>query len=148
MIIVVLSCGQPDRRDVVLDVKSIVNKSPEEVESILGEPDSVYTIQMMGASIPCQLYMNRRVEVQYSGLRASDIIVHAWPGLSFSQTTLARFNLDYRMKHPADYRRDALIRWVDFDQFSAISFYNPKYDSLNNTMSFDIFFKVKNLAMD
>lgn len=138
-----LSCSSKhdNSQAVILDVRAIVNKNPHEVEGILGKPDSVYTLQMMGKSVFCQLYNN--IEIQYPQSAATDIAVSGSNGLPFNQTALAAFNLDYNKKHPSDYRKDSYIRWSQFDEFSAISFYDPKKDSMNRITDFKIFFKAK-----
>lgn len=132
----------------MLDVKAIVNKGPSEVERIIGKPDSVYTIQMMGKAIFCQLYKKHNVEIQYPESLATDIIVHGPHHLPFDQTALSAFNLDYRIQHPSDYRKGSYIRWSDFEEFSSISFYNPKKDSLNNITDFNVFFKAKDVESE
>jgi hypothetical protein len=136
-------CRDQSREEVVLDVRAIANRSSSEVVAILGKPDSVYTLRMMGKVIFCQLYKDHHVEIQYAESLASDIIVYGQECLPFDQTALSFFKLDYREQHPADYRKGSFIRWDDFREFSAISFYNPSKDSLGNIRAFDIFFKVK-----
>ncbi len=137
------SCTQWGSKDILLDVKAIVNKSPKEVEKIIGTPDSTYTLQIMGKKTFCQLYKKHNIEIQYPKLLATDIIVYGPHELPFNQTALSAFNLDYRVQHPSDYMKDRFIRWSDFEEFSAITFYNTKKDSLNNITDFNIFFKVK-----
>lgn len=137
------SCTDVDCANVIIDVKSIVNKGPAEVETVLGKPDSVYTLQIMGRSILCHLYRDPDIEIQYPESVATDIVVYGPHDLPFDQTALSAFNLDYRKQHPSDYRKGAFIRWSDFDKFAAISFYNPRKDSLNRITHFDIFFRAK-----
>ena len=144
LLALLIACTDVERDDIVIDVKVIVNKDPVQVEEILGKPDSSYTLQMMGRAILCQLYKDKAVEIQYPELRASDIVVHESRGLPFDQTALSAFNLDYRKQHPSDYRKGSLIRWTDFEGFSAISFYNARKDSRHNITNFSIFFKAKN----
>ena len=140
-------CCTQDDQNIILDVKTIVNKDPDEVEEILGKPDSTYTSHMMGKSVFCQLYKNvQTIEIQYPGSRATDIVVYGTSGLPFDQTALSAFNLDYGKQHPSDYRKGRLIRWSDFGQFSSISFYNTRQDNGHNIIAFDIFFKAKGMT--
>lgn len=141
-------CKHHNDEGIILNVKAIVNKDPKEVEKIMGKPDSVYTLQMMGKGIFCQLYKKHNIEIQYPESLATDIIVYGPHELPFNQTALAAFNLDYRIKHPSDYRKDHFIRWSDFEEFSAITFYNPKKDSLDNITDFNIFFKAKDVPSE
>ncbi|MEX2231702.1 MAG: hypothetical protein WD824_06060 [Cyclobacteriaceae bacterium] len=141
--IISISCKQGEQKDILLDVQTIVYKEPAEVEKIIGKADSVYTLQMMGKAIFCQLYKKHNIEIQYPDSLATDIIIYGPHGLPFNQTALSAFNLDYKIQHPSDYKKDRYIRWSDFEEFSAITFYNPKKDSLNNITDFNIFFKAK-----
>lgn len=144
--LVVISCGHFEKQEsggILIDVRAIVNKDPAQVEAIIGTPDSTYTLHVLGKPIFCQLYKAMNMEIQYQGPVAADIIVKGADGLPFDQTALSAFNLDYRKQHPSDYKKGNFIRWSDFEEFSAISFYNPKKDSLNNISGFDIFFKAK-----
>jgi hypothetical protein len=137
------SCTKQKDKDILLDLKAIVNRNPNEVEAIIGKPDSVYFLQMMGKSIFCQLYKKNNIEIQYPDSGATDIIVYGPHELPFDQTALSAFNLEYESQHPSDYKKDRYIRWSDFEEFSAITFYNPKKDSLDNITDFNIFFKAK-----
>lgn len=145
---VLISCGPSERQEkerVLLDVRAIVNKDPAQVEAIIGAPDSIYTLHILGKPIFCQLYKAHNIEIQYPGPGATDIVVKGAHGLPFDQTALSAFNLDYPKQHPSDYKKGNFIRWSDFEAFSAISFYNPTKDSLNNISGFDIFFKARNI---
>lgn len=145
---VLSSCQPAERQDngpVLLDVMAIANKKPAQVEAIIGEPDSVYTLHVLGRPIFCQLYKAHNIEIQYPESVATDIVVKDARGLPFDQTALSAFNLDYRRQHPSDYKKGNFIRWSDFEAFSAISFYNPTRDSANAISGFDIFFKVKDI---
>lgn len=139
----ILSCRDQGAANdsVILDVKRIVNKSPEEVEEILGEPDSAYTITVMGKRIFCQAYAGNSIEIQYPDRRARDILVTDQTRLAFDQTALSAFGLDYKKQHPSDYKKGSFIRWSNFDDFSAISLYATEKDSLNRVTAFNIFFK-------
>lgn len=142
-----LTCCTADRpSEIIFDVAAIANKAPDEISSMLGKPDSVYVLRVMGKSIPCQYYKRYNLEIQYSGSRATDIVVYGARDLPFNQTALSAFNLDYRKHHPSDYRRERFIRWTGFEEFSAITFYSPKKDSMNNIASYDIFFKTRSIG--
>lgn len=144
--LLILACGPDERHThIIFDVSAIANKPPEEVVEALGEPDSVYVLRMMGKQTPCQYYKEYNLEIQYSGSRATDLVVYGPRNLPFDQTALSAFNLDYRNHHPSDYRKESFIRWTDFDNFSTITFYSPKKDSLKNIASYDIFFKTRSV---
>jgi hypothetical protein len=137
------SCSQrsDENSSLILDVKKIASKTANEVEHILGEPDSSYDLQIMGRKIYCQFYNTNKIEIQYPNSLATEIIVYETKGLTFNQSTLSQFGLDYKI-HPNEYLKDRLIRWNNIEPFSSISFYNVEKDSAGNIANFNIFFKV------
>lgn len=144
LIYIIASCQTSTNQndELILDVTQVANKTANQVTKILGEPDSTYTIQILGNPIFCQLYQPHNIEIQYHGSLATDIVVYGPHGLPFNQLALKSFNLDYKT-HPDEFMKDRLMRWNSIDGFSAISFYNPTKDSLGNITSFNIFFKAK-----
>lgn len=142
-IVILLSCSKPKKENVILDVKEIVNKTPTQTVSIMGAPDSTYTIRILGKPIFCQMYQEHHIEIQYPEMQATDIVVYDPHDLPFNQSALKAFNIDYKTFHPKEYIKDRLIRWFDVEEFSTISFYNPQVDSAGNITNFTIFFKAK-----
>jgi hypothetical protein len=136
-------CNRNGHEAVIFDVRAIVNKTPAETEAEVGKPDSTYTLRIMGKPIFCQLYEKHQVEIQYPEMKATDIVVNGPHGLPFNQSALRAFNIDYKTHHPKQYVKDRLIRWLNVEEFSAISFYNPQFDSSGNISNFTIFFKAK-----
>ncbi len=126
-----------------VDLKRIVNKRPQEVEAVMGMPDSTYWRVLMGRPVFCQLYRDEYLEIQYPGRTATDIVVSGPHGLPFDQKALGAFGLNYHQQHPSDYRKNGYIRWVDFEAFSSISFYNTRLDTAGRVQTFDVFFKAK-----
>jgi|SRR5690606_16714883 hypothetical protein len=144
LICIIASCQTSTKQndELILDVTQVANKTANQVTKILGEPDSTYTIRILGNPIFCQLYQPHNIEIQYHGSLATDIVVYGPHGLPFNQLALKSFNLDYKT-HPNEFMKDRLMRWNSIDDFSAVSFYNPTKDSLGNITSFNIFFKAK-----
>lgn len=140
-----LGCESNKKSQFILDVKSIVNKAPSETEYLLGKPDSTYTIRILGRPIYCQRYAKNNIEIQYPENQATDIVIYGPHGLAFNQSALKAFNIDYKTNHPDEYMKDRLIRWLDVDEFSTITFYDPELDSAGNIKSFTIFFKAKGI---
>jgi hypothetical protein len=138
--IVALGCS--DDKKILFPVTDIVLKSPQLVEERLGKPDSAYTIRIMGKPIYCQRYDQFNVEVQFMGGQASDIVMYGPHGLPFDQTALKALGIAEKI-HPADYKKGRYIRWTDTKEFSAISFYNPEFDSLGRIINFSVFLKAK-----
>ena len=139
------SCNKSREENIILDVKTIVNKTATETESIIGTPDSTYTLRILGKPIFCQMYQKYHIEIQYPDNLATDIVVYGAHDLPFNQTALKAFNIDYKVHHPKEYIKDRLIRWFDVEDFSTISFYNPRIDSAGNVSNFNIFFKARPL---
>jgi len=128
--------------NIILPVKEIAHKDHIEVERILGKPDTTYTLVIMGKAIFCQKYNKHNIEIQYPNSKATDIIVYGPHQLPFDHTALEAFGLNYNV-HPSDYMRNRYIRWSDVGEFSAISFYDPQIDTLDNIVNYTIFFKTK-----
>lgn len=128
----------------LLDIRSIVNRTPTQVISILGEPDTTYTERIAGKAFYCQRYWKHNVEIQYPDSLSTDIVIYGPHGLPFAQSALKAFNIEYQTKHPSQYEKDILMRWYNFDEFEAISFYNVEKDSQGRILNYNIFFKSKN----
>jgi hypothetical protein len=143
LVALVSSCTSAPGDNVLLDVRRITNKTPQEVESVLGAPDTTYTLRVLGKQIFCQKYLKNNVEIQYPDSVSSDIVVYGPHGLPFNQTSLKAFNLPHAAKHPSQYIRGTLMRWYDFGEFEAISFYNVQKDSVGNPGNFNVYFKAK-----
>ena len=142
--ITALTAGCNSERGVILDVSSVVNKTPEEVIRILGTPDTTYTERILGKTIFCQRYVAHNIEIQYPESLSTDIVIYGPHGLPFTQSALKAFNI--RQQHPAQYERDAVMRWYDLDKFAAVSFYNVVKGSDGGIDNFTIYFKAKFLT--
>lgn len=138
------ACGQKESSDIILDVKQIANKRPEQVVKLLGEPDSTYYIRIFGRSIFCQLYKPHNIEIQYPETLATDIVIYGPHGLPFSHEALKAFNVNHKI-HPNEYIEGQLWRWYDQEGFSTISLYNTDKDTTGRILNFNIFFKSKPL---
>jgi hypothetical protein len=53
--------------------------------------------------------------------------------------------LPFQKQHPSQYEKETLMRWYDFENFQAISFYNVQKDSAGRISNYTIFFKAKDL---
>jgi hypothetical protein len=137
------SCQKKDETDIILDVRSVINKRPEEVIKILGEPDTTYTEMILGKSLFCQRYAKHNIEIQYPESLSTDIVIYGPHELPFTQSALKAFDIHYQKKHPSQYEKDVLMRWYDFDEFETISFYNVQKDSSGQINNYNIFFKAR-----
>lgn len=144
-LMVLISCKEETESTVLIDVQSVVNKTPAEVIATLGQPDSTYTERIAGKPLFCQLYRKHNIEIQYPDSLSTDIVIYGPHGLPFSQSALKAFKIAYQKKHPSQYERDILMRWYDFDDFEAISFYNVQKDREGQIENFYIYFKAKPL---
>lgn len=136
-------CAKEEQKDYILDVRAVINKRPAEVVRILGEPDTTYTERILGQEIFCQRYQKHNIEIQYPNTLSTDIVIYGPHGLPFTQSALAAFNIDYHKQHPSQMEKDRLLRWYDFGEFAAISFYNTRRDSTGRVTDYTIFFKAK-----
>ena len=139
-ILLLAVCFVACKEQVVLDVPRILNKTPIQVEEILGTPDSTYTIQVMGKKAFTQFYKNNHIEIQYPKQTATDIIIKGPHGLPFSGEALKALNIEVTTP-PSQFMEKELIRWYDVGKYSAISFYQVQWDSLQNVQNFSIYIK-------
>lgn len=137
----IVACTRSNQESYSLDVRRLANKRPQEVEKLLGNPDSSYTFHMMGKPVFCQVYRDRYLVVQYPGMLSTDFVISGPHGLPFDHSALQAFDVDYRQHHLSDYRQNSYLRWSDIEGFSAISFYNARLDSQGKVIGFDIFLK-------
>jgi hypothetical protein len=132
----------------VLDVRSVINKTPSQVADVLGEPDTTYVERILGKQIFCQRYRTHNIEIQYPEELSTDIVIYGPHDLPFTQEALKAFSLPHSKYHPKQFERDALLRWYDFDEFQTISFYNVEKDSAGKIRNFSVFFKTKGLVKE
>jgi hypothetical protein len=139
------ACNPGDGPGIILDIRNVVNKTPEQVVEILGEPDTTYTERILGKEIYCQKYYRNNIEIQYPESLSTDVVVYGPHGLPFTQSGLKAFDLSYQKQHPSQYEKETLMRWYDFENFEAISFYDVQKDSVGRIKNYTIFFKAKSL---
>jgi hypothetical protein len=144
IIIGLSSCSKTpdDGSTLIFDVRQVAGKTPNQVEKILGMPDSSYNLQIMGRKIYCQFYKTNQIEIQYPNTLATEIIVYKTNDLPFNHSALTQFGLDYKT-HPNEFLKDRVIRWNNIEPFSSVSFYNVEKDSIGKIKNFNIFFKVE-----
>ncbi len=139
-----VSCGgKEEPNDLLLNVRGVINKTPAEVEAELGAPDSTYILRVVNQEIFCQRYSEYNIEIQYPAGRSTDVVIYGPHGLPFTQSALKAFGLDYSKQHPSQVEKDAVMRWYNFDEFLAISFYNVRKDIDTGRINYTIYFKSK-----
>lgn len=136
----IYSCTPDPEKEHIVDIKKILNKTPGQVEQILGEADTSYMISIANKKYFAQKYFKSNTEIQYPEGTATDIVVYGPHDLPFDATALKAFNLHVE-ESPSQYREKQLIRWYDHNEFAFITLYHPEFDSAGNIRNFYIFFK-------
>ena len=142
-LILLTGCNNGRDPKLILDVASVINKTPDEVIAVLGEPDTTYIEKVVGKEIFCQRFGRHNIEIQYPELLSTDIVIYGPHDLPFTQVALKAFNVEYHQQHPSHFEHDAVMRWYDLNEFEAISFYNVKKDATGDIDNFYIYFKSK-----
>lgn len=135
------SCSESpsDQAGLILNIPSLVNKLPNEVAEILGEPDTVYYDQVLNKKFFVQRYKRHDIEIQYLKGRANDIIVNQpWP-VDFEAGSLRYFGI--KPAQPTVYHENEMIKWKNHSGLKTINFYKVRKDSTGNIISYKIFFK-------
>ena len=137
LIVVAAACSNTS----VLDVNNVVDRTPKEVVSILGEPDTTYTQMIVTKPIFTQLYSrDYKIEIMYpEGLSTDIVIYNPAPSLPFDPSTLKYFGLDY--VHPSDVMENAYIKWKNYPGYTTINFFATDLDSTGAVEQFNLFFK-------
>ena len=136
-------CSEDRSSKVLLDVPSVISKTPVQVMELLGKPDTTYTETIMGKKLYCQRYHNHNIEIQYPDSLSTEIIVYGPHDLPFTQSALKAFNIPLQEAHPSQHEKNRLMRWYDLNEFETISFYNVQEDSAGAVKNFNVFFKAK-----
>lgn len=135
----IFSCTSSDDSQMILDVPNLVQKLPEEVVGVLGEPDTVYYDQVFNKKFLVQRYKEHDLEIQYLNGKSNDIILNDASLIEFKQESLNRFGIKPAI--PTVFRDKEMIKWKNHSGLKTINFYNVKLDSVGNIINFTIFFK-------
>jgi hypothetical protein len=123
---------------VVVDAPAVLRHSPEEVEAILGKPDSTYATETLAGPALAQHFTMYDVTVEYVNNKASYITVRGPHSLPFSDESLEAFNVK-AFEKPTKTDDEKIIRWIKVvPPVEAISFAATHYDSLQNVDNFTV----------
>lgn len=123
---------------IVVDAPAILRHTPEEVEAILGKPDTTYAEKSLAGTALVQHFTMYDVAVQYVDNKASYITVRGPHGLPFSEEALEAFKVEATGK-PSQFEENKLMRWVAVKPpVEAVSFLATHYDSLQNVKNFTV----------
>jgi hypothetical protein len=125
----------------VLDINSIVDKTPREVESILGAPDTSYNQLVVTKKIFTQIYnVGCEVEIMYpEGLSTDIVVLNGAPKFAFEASTITKFGLEEMP--PSDVLPNAYFKWKNYPGYVTINFFATDLDSAGTVEQFNLFFK-------
>jgi hypothetical protein len=123
---------------VVVDAPGVLRHSPEEVERILGTPDSTYASNGLSGPTTVQHFKMYDVTVEYVDSKASYITVKGPHNLPFNEESLEAFNVEV-LEKPEVTSDQKILRWVKAKApVEAISFAASHFDSLQNVDNFTV----------
>lgn len=125
----------------ILDIENVVDKTPQQVEAILGRPDTSYTQTIVTKHIFTQIYKDEfDIEIMYPDGLATDIVVlNGAPKLPFEASILNRFGL--KEITPSHVLEKSYIKWKNYPGFKTINFFVTDLDSAGQVEQFRLFFK-------
>lgn len=138
------SCTLNEKKgeNLIVDIPEIINKTPEEVVAILGEPDTAFVQMVVTLRFHTQLYYDLdSLEIQYLDGTSKDIVVHKPLPLPLNKMTLEAFGLE--SKEPTDKVLDEVLRWENYEGFKMVNMYAIHKDKHSKIDDYKIFFKAK-----
>ena len=134
------SCNST-RENLIVDIPSIIDKSPGEVKKVLGEPDSSYMQPILNKKVLTFFYTANVVEIRFFKNVASEIIVRQTKDIPFEENSLELFGVTPQT--PTEKKENLLITWNDYPNFKTVSFYTKYRNTDGTPQIFEIFFKGK-----
>ncbi len=135
------SCSQErTTREYIMDIPMIANKTPEEVVSILGEPDSTYIQKRGSKKVPVHIYTPYKIEVYYPSGKATEVLVNKTGNLQYNENSLSFFNI--KPSTPNKEKSLAAYKWSDVEGFKNITFFSDNIQA-DTVSSFKMFFNTK-----
>lgn len=128
----------------LFNVTELKGKSPDEVAGILQlKPDSAFVRHFVEGERYIQLYYSAdSSEFRYRGGKLIEIIIHK-PAVKYSPESIVSFGLNYRP--PSSVDTSSFIRWYNYPDFKAISFYMVgDKKSFNGSKIFKAYFSYMN----
>ena len=105
-----------------IDVNELAGKTPEQVITIMGEPDTTYTKNFMFRKVVYQIYRDKKAEFRYPEEGKIQTILVKNTELPFAQETIERFGLE--PLPPTTVIDNTLINWKSYPTFSNVSIYS------------------------
>jgi hypothetical protein len=135
------SCDTDSRK---FDVREITHKLPEEVEAIMGKPDTSYFHTVVTKRFFAQEYhqVNGKfdLEIQYIDGRSDDIIVtNLSDDHPFNPEVLSLFGLP--VATPTETFENGYFKWKDFEGYHIINAYSTHLDDSGRVDEYKVFFK-------
>lgn len=110
--------------DLVFDIKTIVGKSPQEVEKILGTPSKKEKI----TGYPCKYsacikyyYQKEKYEVIFKKGKPSRIVIYSFPNLTTYENAIQ--SLGFPKSKSTFFNPSITVRWENIDKYHEIAFF-------------------------
>jgi len=131
-------CTQSDNNR-LFNVTELKNNTPQQVIHIVGtQPDSSFNKRFINGEKYVQLYYKLdSAEFRYVKGRLAEIIVHK-PAFGYKPENIEKFGLNYQSPSQTD--TAVFIRWYNYPDFKAISFYRVGSKNKGRGSGFKVYF--------
>ncbi len=143
LFIAVLSqrCSQSNNKTFI-NVTELKNNTPQQAIHLLGiQPDSSFNKRFVNGEKYVQLYYKLdSSEFRFVKGRLTEIIVHE-PTFNFKPENIEKFGLNYQS--PSEEDTAGFMRWYNYPDFKAVSFYRVGSKLRNKGTCFKVYFNYR-----
>ena len=137
------ACNPVAKNDLIIDIKSIVNKNPEQVTEMLGKPDTSYSKMIFGKRFFIQQYEKlNKAEIRFLNDVSHEVIINNTRGLDFDPSSLKKFG--FEEKAPSSFDTTAFYVWKNLNDIQLANMYligTSRTDSAKH--NFKIYFRLR-----
>lgn len=130
------SFSKKEKTNVVIDIPELINKSPKEVETILGTPDNSYYKVAFNHKVLVYEYKN--MEVRFPKNIASEIVIKNPVPFKYEPETLKSYGII--ADKPTKVVSDGFMKWENIPKFKVVSMYIKHLDEEGNVDNYNILF--------
>ncbi len=116
-----LYCCNSPKEEALFDIREFIAKSPDEVATLMGKPDTTYHRTIFGKRYAIQYYHQYGIEIRSLNNRVAEVIVNEPYPLKFTPETITEFGLDF--VEPTRYEPESMISWTNLEGIKAATFY-------------------------
>lgn len=132
------STSTKEETNILVNIPELINRSPEEVEKILGTPDNSYFKVAFRHKVLVYEYEAENMEVRFPKNIASEIIIKNPLPFKYEPNTLKSYGIT--AAKPTKVVTDGFMKWENIPGFKVVSMYIKHLDTEGKVDNFDILF--------